>query len=266
MISANTTDILTSRIAAVHSLKGIELRIMPLGASITFGYLSTQGYGFRKPLQDLLVVANAKVDYVGSQIDGNMPNGHHESKSGETIDKIATRFKFSNHMRPNVVLIHAGTNNLWYDKTSESWAKAPGEIEELIQAIWTGCPDSVLLVSPHLPSLLVPYDQDGLQLMYHKIAKLVHPTEAALLQRTIDFNNAVTAIIQKFQIAGKHILNPDMTQIRELNQDGVHPNDKGYFQMADVWMSSIRDAGARGWISKPVNQYPLAPQQAVLSL
>lgn len=49
-----------------------ELRILPLGASITWGLHSQSGNGYRKPLRDLLVHHGWKVDMVGSKHHGDM--------------------------------------------------------------------------------------------------------------------------------------------------------------------------------------------------
>lgn len=121
-----------------------------MGASITVGYLSSQGYGYRKPLQDLLVSQGVKIDFIGSKQDGNMPNSHNEAKPGDVIAAIATRFTYSAMLRPNVILVHAGTNDLWADKSAAQWAAAPAAIKVLLNQIWTSCPDAVLLVCPHI--------------------------------------------------------------------------------------------------------------------
>ena len=49
---------------------GIELRILPLGDSITNGYLSSDNNGYRLPLQRDL--AGSKVLFVGSKFSGTM--------------------------------------------------------------------------------------------------------------------------------------------------------------------------------------------------
>jgi hypothetical protein len=52
--------------------KSDYLRILPLGASITQGYLSSSGNGYRKPLRDKLRSEGWKVNMVGTKRDGNM--------------------------------------------------------------------------------------------------------------------------------------------------------------------------------------------------
>lgn len=62
---------------------GIELRILPLGASITAGEGSTTGNGFRRFLQEDL--QGTKMQYVGSLRSGDFADNYHEGHSGFTI-------------------------------------------------------------------------------------------------------------------------------------------------------------------------------------
>ena len=50
------------------------LRIMPLGASITLGYKSTDGNGYREHIRQQLRYEGWQVDMVGSKINGTMHN------------------------------------------------------------------------------------------------------------------------------------------------------------------------------------------------
>jgi hypothetical protein len=50
----------------------VPLRILPLGASIVYGLLSSKGNGFRKPLRDQLRFDGWQVNMVGTKANGNM--------------------------------------------------------------------------------------------------------------------------------------------------------------------------------------------------
>jgi hypothetical protein len=50
----------------------VPLRILPLGASITWGLLSASGNGYRKPLRDALRFDGWEVDMVGTKANGDM--------------------------------------------------------------------------------------------------------------------------------------------------------------------------------------------------
>ena len=61
----------------------IELRVLPLGASIVAGVGSSDGNGFRAHLRDAL--ADMKVEFVGTLRSGSMADNYHEGHSGFTI-------------------------------------------------------------------------------------------------------------------------------------------------------------------------------------
>jgi hypothetical protein len=50
----------------------VPLRILALGASITWGLKSTSGNGYRKPLRDKLRSGAWEVDMVGTKVNGDM--------------------------------------------------------------------------------------------------------------------------------------------------------------------------------------------------
>ncbi|KAK3617285.1 hypothetical protein LTR56_025386, partial [Elasticomyces elasticus] len=55
---------------------GVTLRMLPLGDSITWGYLSSDGNGYRLDLENLL--DGNPVEYIGSQQSGNMADNWNE--------------------------------------------------------------------------------------------------------------------------------------------------------------------------------------------
>ena len=73
--SASTTHSVSKRTVIAG---GTELRILPLGASITVGFRSTDGNGYRLDLLDRL--AGSNVQYVGTVRAGTMDDvgaGYH---------------------------------------------------------------------------------------------------------------------------------------------------------------------------------------------
>jgi hypothetical protein len=61
------------------------LRILPLGASITWGQKSSDGNGYRGHLRDMLQKRSTVVDMVGTVKSGNMP------------DNVSTQYPFQLH-------------------------------------------------------------------------------------------------------------------------------------------------------------------------
>jgi hypothetical protein len=63
-------------------------KIMPLGASNTYGMYEnlTSPGGYRGPLYDLLTAEGARVDFVGLDSDGDIPNADHNGYPGRSIE------------------------------------------------------------------------------------------------------------------------------------------------------------------------------------
>ena len=66
----------------------VPLRILPLGASVTFGTGSTTGDSYRKDLLDQLVAAGQTVNYVGEFENGDFTNRQVEATPGFVINQI----------------------------------------------------------------------------------------------------------------------------------------------------------------------------------
>ncbi|KAK3616372.1 hypothetical protein LTR56_025995 [Elasticomyces elasticus] len=92
----------------IELVTGLDLRILPLGDSITQGYQSSDGNGYRQDLLTLLA-GNNTVDYVGTLTSGTDDN-QEQGIDGATIAQIQAAVAPALALRPNVVLLHAGTN------------------------------------------------------------------------------------------------------------------------------------------------------------
>lgn len=79
--------------------------------SITQGYQSSNGNGYRGPLYDILTSRGNTLSMIGSQSSGTMPQPQNEGHDGATISQIAS-YTSAYHERPNVILLHAGTNDM----------------------------------------------------------------------------------------------------------------------------------------------------------
>lgn len=209
---------------------GRKMRILPLGDSITYGFLSTDGCGYRKRLlQDLTDNSNT-VQYIGSQHSGNMSNDAHEGHGGYQIAGIAAVTIPTLRQRPSIILLMAGTNDV-IAKTNLT--AAPDRLRSLIQQLVDACPDAAVLVSPIIPSA----DDDR--------------------QRQVDsYNTALTSVVDGFATRGLHVLEVSMPTTRADLVDGIHPTDQGYLDMGDAWFEGINRAGEKGWIGEPVVTSP----------
>jgi len=98
------------------------LRIMPLGASITMGYKSTDGNGYREHIRQQLRYEGWQVDMVGSKRNGTMRNNvsyprqtqseqnltnpqHHEGHIGFRVGQVSQVAEKTIPKQPNLILI-----------------------------------------------------------------------------------------------------------------------------------------------------------------
>lgn len=207
-----------------------NLRILPLGDSITYGYLSSNGDGYRAHLRDMLNVTFPSVTYIGSQTSGNMTNNVHEGHPGYMIHDIAKKALPSLVQQPNVILVMAGTNDVARPYMPND---APWRLGALIDFVLLSCPFSVVIVA--------------------QLAPITEPPEGYNMIKI--FNSQVPEIVATRQRAGKKVLSVDMSQkftVANL-KDGVHPNDNGYEIIAQTWYDGIQQAVRFGWIWEPIS-------------
>ncbi|KAK6980924.1 lipolytic enzyme [Favolaschia claudopus] len=112
---------------------GLNIRLLPLGDSITWGFTSSDGNGYRAALHDLLQPGNT-VDFIGSLKSGTMVDNDNEGHIGAIIEQIAQSATNALALpaRPNVVLLMAGTNDV-LDNISSG---APAQLSTLIDTIF----------------------------------------------------------------------------------------------------------------------------------
>ncbi|PLB37353.1 uncharacterized protein BDW47DRAFT_126549 [Aspergillus candidus] len=221
-------------IAMVVSLAAAEkelpdLRIMPLGDSITKGNGSPDRNGYRGKLRQKLLAeqkgTDSTVDMIGSLTEGDMRDANHEGHSGKFLADIREYIELSLPAKPNIVLIHAGTNNM--DKGVDL-DKADTLIESIIDRAFDGSPGVTVLVAP-----------------------VIWANNPRMQENTDAFNKKLGAMIKRKQGDGQHILSVPMDITAGDLSDEKHPNAQGYQNMAVGWYEAILDAHGRGWIQPP---------------
>lgn len=167
--------------------------------------------------------------YVGSGSLGHFQGDHHEGHSGYAIGEISGQASKSLPARPNVILLHAGTNDM---NRPVDPLGAPQRLGTLIDNISERCPDAVVLVAQIIPS------------------------KTPLLQTRIKkFNAEIVSVVSRRAESGKHVLLVDMFgSFSELDfADSIHPNNRGYRKIANQWVRAIEEANRNGWIKEPVS-------------
>ncbi|KAG9242059.1 SGNH hydrolase-type esterase domain-containing protein [Calycina marina] len=213
---------------ALGAIENKRMRMMPLGASITYGTGSSTGNGYRRDLLQKLTAGNNTVNFIGSQTSGNMTNNRNEGHPGLTIDQMLEVSKDSLTKLPNVILLLVGTNDILANK----YKTVPKRMGDTIDGLVKACPDATILVS-----------------------QLTTSTNATIADRIEEFDTALVPIVKSRADAGKHIALVDMSKILDTKRDfhdNIHPNNAGYAKIADAWYNALETADSKGWIKDPI--------------
>ncbi len=200
---------------------GANLRVMPVGDSITEGFNSTTGNGYREALERLEVAQQHPVDYVGSHRSGSMANSRNEGWSAQEIDFIQD--KTMAHLKeysPNVVTLLAGTNDIGNGRE----AGAAQRLVSFVAQIRATVPDAMVLVGGLLPDASA--DTAAAHRRFNDLVQLLLPAGDLAHLRFVAFD--------------------DLDPRGEMA--GLHPNDSGYSSMASRWSATIDDLLAYGLI------------------
>ena len=221
--------VLCSLVLVSHNLPGPRIplararstiiKIMPLGDSITYGVGASTKGGYRLPLWNALKARGFSFHFVGSVKTG--PSGfdqQNEGHPGWEINQIAAKVvNWLKTYRPNMILLHIGTNDFVKNYYP---AQASTRLSHLLDLITTTLPGSTVIVAQIIPI----------------------PRNARLISEVTAYNAAIPGIVRADVARGKHVQYVDMYHVVPPNgmlPDQIHPNDIGYFQMANVWLRAL---------------------------
>ncbi|KAL3448395.1 SGNH hydrolase-type esterase domain-containing protein [Aspergillus insuetus] len=223
--NADANGLTTGNAIAPRETKPFLLRVMPLGASITVGYQSSDGNGYRKPLREQLRYAGWEVDMVGSLTNGTMKDNQNEGHFGDTIEQIADAASRSVDMQPNVILINAGTNDALQNSAIRG---ADDRIDTMITSLFTAIPNTTIILSTLIPNTHAQRVVQRISAEYRNVAA-------------------------RRRAAGDRVVLAEMSYFvgSEYLVDGTHPDDDGYRAMAAVWWASIEEAEREGFLVRP---------------
>jgi len=222
--SANDTELVLNDRATSNA---IQLRILPLGASIVYGLKSTDGNGFRNALRNKLISnGNPAVDFIGSNHCGTMADNECEGWPGYTIAQVAAKAELSIPSQPNLVLLHVGTNDAVQNLDIQH---ASDRLGSVIDRLFNAIPGVTIVASTLLPN--------------------ASPKTQA---NVVIYNGKIPDVVKSRQADSKHIVYVDFSsskfELSDLSSDGTHPTDAGYLKMAEVWYQGIVAAKSRGWL------------------
>ncbi|KAK4236073.1 carbohydrate esterase [Achaetomium macrosporum] len=212
---------------------GVALRMMPLGASITYGQASSDGNGYRQALRTQAVGAGNAVNMVGSRQAGTMADNDVEGWPGYRIEEVHAKAMASGSTpkwKPNVVLINAGTN----DATQNfNVSTAGARMEAMIRDLWRVSPRAVIVLS----TLLVNKNPDA-----ERNVLAINRQLKDLAGKLRDGEKRKLVLVDMHSDAG-----PGTSDLA----DDTHPNDVGYRKMANVWFAGLLAASDAGWLQAP---------------
>ena len=185
------------------------IRVMPLGDSITRGTGSPTRSSYRMALAERLLQGGMQINYVGSQSNGTGGDISHEGHGGWTIDELSEELDgWLATYRPDVVLVHAGTNNITQGDSARTTAR---KLSAMIDQIRAARPEAYIFVA--------------------QIAKSRVPREAALDRA---YNRQIPQLVADKQ--DERITVVDQSSVTGIDlHDLRHPNDFGYSKMAWNW-------------------------------
>lgn len=151
-----------------------------------------------------------------------------EAWPGYVIDQVASKAELSIPLKPNLVLLHVGTNDAVQNLDIQN---AGARLGRLIDRLFDAVPGVTIIASTLLPNTN-PVTQANIEI----------------------YNQQIPGIVRNRQAVGKKIVYVDFSSSyfspSDLS-DGTHPTDAGYLKMAEVWYQGIIAADGRGWLSLP---------------
>lgn len=201
------------------------VRVMPLGDSITAG----PGCWRAKLWRQLQASGHTGIDFVGSVSDGGSCGSagsydqDHEGHGGYSATGIADNNQLPPWLdaaRPDVVLMHLGTNDTW--GSSISLETKLTAFTKLVRQMRASNPDMKILVAQ-----IIPMNPSGCTTCEADVVKL----NSALPSWAAELTTSRSPIVLVDQWTG-------FTTATDTT-DGVHPNDSGFQKMADRWYPKL---------------------------
>lgn len=181
------------------------MRIMPLGDSITEGFRSTDGTGYRGPLDRALTRSHV---FVGSLTD---PKGlPHEGHGGKRLDELAAQAQaWTAAAKPTVVLIEGGTNDV---RLGDNGSTMLADLTRLVAAVRAAAPGVTCYIAtiPDLPA--------------ETAAK-----REQLRNFNLSFYQLGCRVVDMYSVLGPG----------DYDKDQIHPNDSGYGKMAAAYAKAL---------------------------
>ena len=200
---------------------------MPLGDSITWDWHFNDGRsdayrsGYRNHLWYKLKNEGYEINFVGSQHNGGAVSphydGHNEGYTGWTSHKMAYKiYSLLEKNTPDIILIHIGTNDPFYSISDN--AKGVTRILDEIDRFEK---DKGIQVHVVLARIINMYK-------YHSWVDSFNKNISTIVKNRLKHKDNITLVNMQSAVGWNLI-------------DGLHPNNTGYKQMANVWFKALKD-------------------------
>ena len=209
-----------------------KIKILPLGDSISCA--SPYKLSYRYPLWKHFVDAGKRVEFIGSQTKkgngsrkwddykGQRFPEKNEGHSGWRADQILEGLpngergldEWIKGYRPDIALIHLGTNDIYQKQTP---ASTRDEIEQIIIKLRARNPHIKILLAKIIPM---------------RMDSAVPRLNQLLAQLAIKLNNANSPVFSVDMYSGFSIYT-------DMQKDKIHPNAQGEEKMAKRWFDAL---------------------------
>jgi len=212
---------------------GRELKIMPVGDSITFGYSFNPPpdelkHSYRNYLWYYLEDTKIPVDFVGSRKSGWAVkpkfDTNNEGYTGYTSFNIADIiYKKLVKYKPDIILLHIGTNDMWIEGNKDN--PTISGVDKILDKI---------------DKFEKKYNYHVKVIVAQIIDMTYHPKFVNI------FNSKLKTLVNKRILDGDDLVLIDMQHDAHLEynskdfQDPLHPNNSGYKKMAKLWFSTLK--------------------------
>jgi lysophospholipase L1-like esterase len=144
--------------------------------------------------------------------------------------------------RPNLILLHAGTNDMNPNGAVSTEGNDPVEAAQrlgtLIDHIIEACPDAVILV-----------------------AVIIGTCDPQQSPATEKFQALIPDVVESRLAAGHRVLTADFTSFPMADlRDCIHPTNDGYRKLGDYWFDAIASMPGN-WLTMPLGPDPERPPE-----
>lgn len=196
------------------------VKVMPMGDSIT--QVDGTAMGYKGYLLARLLAAGEQVHYVGSQVatgPAALTDKHNEGHSGwQNASFQPTAGRFVATYRPDVVIYHVGTNDIWSNVDADT---AIVRLRDVLTKIYAAKSNTHVV-----------------------LAEIVRMNVGKTAQWR-SYNRRIPGVVSDFRQQGRKISLADLSStltIADLQADGIHPTDAGHRKMARAFYPVVKAA------------------------